>query len=269
MIEGTVLLLVVTTLVFGGLAIWRLATGRPRHRLEFAFRTFVLGTTAAALVAATAWTLINARTLQLFGGIVPRVGTSLPVVALTFDDGPSPQSTEQVLAILREQGVRATFFVTGQAVERHMEAARRIVEEGHELGNHSYSHQRMILKSHDFIAREIEVTDHLIRTAGYEGDIHFRPPYSKKLLLLPYYLQRTERLSITFDIEPESNDDSVPDADAIIDRVAAQTRPGSIILMHIMSSTGIESREAIPGIIQRLRERSYSFVTVSQLLALR
>jgi peptidoglycan/xylan/chitin deacetylase (PgdA/CDA1 family) len=87
------------------------------------------------------------RTFQLLGGMVPRINTSLPVVALTFDDGPSRQFTEEVLSILREQDIRAIFFVTGQAVEDNMEAAQRIAEQGHELGNRSYSHQRMVLRS--------------------------------------------------------------------------------------------------------------------------
>jgi peptidoglycan/xylan/chitin deacetylase (PgdA/CDA1 family) len=117
-----------------------------------------------------------------------------------------------------------------------MEVTQSTVEAGHELGNHSCSHQHMIPKSRGFIAREIEVTDHLIRAAGFEVDVRFSAPYSEKLLFLLYCLRTTERLNIALDVEPVSYDDSMLDAYTIIGRVAAQTRRGPIILMHVMSS---------------------------------
>jgi peptidoglycan/xylan/chitin deacetylase (PgdA/CDA1 family) len=218
---------------------------------------------------AAGWCASNSRTFQLFGGIVSRVDTSRPVVALTFDDGPSPQFTEEVLSLLEEQGIQATFFVTGQSIESNMAAAQRIVEAGHELGNHSYSHQRMILKSYGFVREEIERTDRLIRQAGYEGDIHFRCPYTKKLILLPYYLSRTGRLNISFDVEPESYGTAGADAQRMVDHVLARTRPGSIILLHVMADGGAESRKAIPDMVRGLRARGYRFVTVSELLSFR
>jgi len=269
MVEATVLILVIAAFVSGGLAVWGSTGGPPRHRLGLIQRVIVLGLLGTLLISAAAWKLSNSHTFQFFGGIVPRVSTSLPVVALTFDDGPSSQFTVEILWVLRDQKVKATFFVTGQAVEENMDAARGIVEEGHELGNHSHSHQRMVLRSYPFIQQEVEATGQLIRTAGYEGDFHFRSPYGKKLLLLPYYLNRTGRLNILFDVEPESYSDIAADADGIVEHVVANTRPGSIILLHVMAESRTESRKAIPGIIQGLREEGYSFVTVSELLALR
>jgi chitin deacetylase len=220
------------------------------------------------LIATCVWRLINSRTFQFFGGIVPRVETSAPVVALTFDDGPSPGFTSEVLSILREQDVKATFFVTGQAVEENMAAAQGIVAEGHELGNHSYSHRRMILKPYAFIQQEIERTDQLIRETGYSGDIQFRPPYGKKFILLPYYLSRTERLSIFMDVAPDSYPEVAADADKIVEYVLSKARPGSIILLHVMTESRGESRQAIPGIIQGLQDQGYRFVTMSELLAI-
>src|SRR6185369_11972081 len=99
------------------------------------------------------------------------------VVALTFDDGPIEERVDAVLPVLAASGVRATFFVTGAALAERMDLGRRLVAGGHELGNHSYSHMRMVFIRSSTVAREIESTDALIREAGHRGQIHFRPPY--------------------------------------------------------------------------------------------
>jgi len=218
------------------------------------------------LFVSVTWKLANSRTFQLFGEIVPRVETSQRVVALTFDDGPTPEAVDQVLSILRERKVKATFFLIGGALEEHPELGRRIAQEGHELGNHSYSHDRMIFKTPSFIREEIERTDQLIRNTGYQGPIQFRPPYGKKLVLLPYYLSKTHRKSIMWDIEPDSNPDLAKDANKIVAHVLSQARPGSIIILHVMYKSGAPSLNAVPGIIDGLRQRGYEFKTVSELL---
>lgn len=148
-------------------------------------RIAVVSLILAGMLAGT-YQLMNARTFQLVGRLVSRVPTSDNVVALTFDDGPQPVFTEQILAILDEVGVKATFFVTGADLEQHKAEAQQIVAAGHALGNHSFSHQRMIFVTPAFVRAEIERTDRLIREAGYSGEIYFRPPYGKKLVALPY-----------------------------------------------------------------------------------
>lgn len=232
-------------------------------------RVAIIGSIAVAIVMlfSLAWKLINSRTFQLSGEIVSRVETSERVVALTFDDGPTPDATTKVLSILRERGVRATFFVIGGELERNPELGQRIVQEGHELGNHSYSHERMVLKTPSFIRDEIERTDQLIRNTGYPGSIHFRPPYGKKFILLPYYLSKTHRKSIMWDIEPDSNQDVAQDADKIVAHVLSHTQPGSIILLHVMYKSGAPSLRAVPGIIDGLRQQGYVFKTVSDLIS--
>lgn len=234
-------------------------------------RVAIIGSICVAIVlfVAVTWKLINSRTFQLFGEIVPRVETSERIVALTFDDGPTPEATTQILSVLRERGVKATFFVIGGELEQHPELGQRIAQEGHELGNHSYSHERMILKTPSFIRDEIERADQLIRNTGYQGSIHFRPPYGKKFLLLPYYLSRTHRKSIMWDVEPDSDAEVARDADKVVDYVLAQTRPGSIILLHVMYKSGGPSRNAVPKIIDGLRQKGYEFKTVSELLSKR
>jgi peptidoglycan/xylan/chitin deacetylase (PgdA/CDA1 family) len=217
--------------------------------------------------AAALWQLSKSRTFQFFGRIVPRVETPQPLVALTFDDGPTREGTAEVLRILGERGVRATFFVTGGELERNPDAARDLVAAGHELGNHSYSHERMVFVTPSYVRREVERTDELIRAAGYAGPIHFRPPYGKKLLALPLYLSRHDRKTITWDVEPDSELAADADAAAIARHVLNRTRPGSIILLHVMYPSRAETMKAVPLIVEGLAREGYRFVTVSELLA--
>ena len=214
---------------------------------------------------AALWQLSKSRTFQLFGRIVPRVETRRRLAALTFDDGPTRGRTAEVLRLLRERGVRATFFVTGGELERDMDAGRELVAAGHELGNHSYSHERMVFVTPSYVRREVERTDELIRAAGHAGEIYFRPPYGKKLLALPLYLSRHGRTTVTWDVEPDSDPDA--HAGVIMRRALSRVRPGSIILLHVMYPGRAETMRAVPFIVEGLKREGYSFVTVSELLA--
>jgi peptidoglycan-N-acetylglucosamine deacetylase len=155
------------------------AFGSGRMMLRRRTRIALTGATVLAVVGlllAGSWRLHKSRSVQLFGELVARVDTEERVVALTFDDGPSAPHTDSILDLLRDAGVPATFFVTGSALERFPGTAQRMAAEGHELGNHSYSHDVMVLRSQRTIRREVETTDSLIRMVGGSGRIHFRPP---------------------------------------------------------------------------------------------
>ena len=208
----------------------------------------------------------KSRTVQSFGSIIARVETAKLVVALTFDDGPSVRYTQSVLAILRERGVKATFFLTGKETEENLPQARMIVGDGHQVGNHSYTHSNMMFMGSARITEEIERTDAAIRTAGYKGEIMFRPPFGKKLLTLPWYLSHHDRKTIMWDVEPESFPDVAEDTAAFAKHVIEQTKNGSIIIMHVMYRSREVSRQALPLIIDGLRQRGFEFVTVAQLL---
>ena len=223
---------------------------------------------AVAIIAAiaAAFQISKSRTFQFFGDIVPRINTRQKVVALTFDDGPTPGITEDVLSILDKENVKATFFVIGADLERNLEEGRKIVAAGHELGNHTYSHERMVLKTPSFIESEIGRTDQLIRQAGYQSAIHFRPPYGKKLVLLPYFLARTSRKTIMWDVEPDSYPEIAANSSKIVSHTLDKTRPGSIILLHVMYRSRGESLKAVNGIITGLKGDGYSFKTVSEML---
>ncbi|SFX22030.1 Peptidoglycan/xylan/chitin deacetylase, PgdA/CDA1 family [Thermoactinomyces sp. DSM 45891] len=218
------------------------------------------------IVAYGLFQLSKSRTYQFIGELTDRVDTNEKVVALTLDDGPT-EKTDEVLRVLKEADVKATFFVTGAELQQRPEEGNRIVQAGHELGNHSYAHTRMVLKSPNFIKNEIEKTDQLIRDAGYRGEILFRPPNGKKLLLLPYYLNQHNRKTIMWDIEPDSYTDIGSNSDKIVQHVKENVKPGSIILLHVMYKNREESLKSIKGIVESLRSQGYTFKTVSELLA--
>jgi peptidoglycan-N-acetylglucosamine deacetylase len=221
------------------------------------------------LLLALAYGLLEiskSRTFQFFGTIVPRVETSEKLVALTFDDGPTPQLTDEILRVLQEQDVKATFFLIGGELENHPEEGRKIVAAGHEIGNHSYSHTRMILVTPSFVKEEIEKTDALIRAAGYEKPAHFRPPYGKKLFALPFYLSQNDRRTVTWDVEPESSREIAENSEAIARHVLDNTNNGSIILLHVMYDPQKKSLTAVKPIIEGLKQKGFRFVTVSELM---
>ena len=221
---------------------------------------------ALALLFFAGYTISRSRTFQFFGGIVNRVDTEAKVVALTFDDGPTAR-TDKVLAELDRAQVKATFFLVGQSIEEYPEETKRIAEAGHQLANHSWSHQRMVLKFPSFISSEIEKTDAAIRDAGYQGDIQFRPPYGKKLLLLPWYLSRHSRKTILWDLEPNSIAEVDASTENIVKYVVDNSQPGSIILLHVMYDGKGNSIAAIGGIAEGLKAKGYEFVTVNELLS--
>lgn len=212
------------------------------------------------------WQLSSSRHYQLFGSLVTRVDTPHKQVALTFDDGPTPAYTETMIQLLAQYPIKATFFVTGSETEQHLQAAQKLVKAGHELGNHSYSHRRMVLKSPRFVAQEIERTDAAIRAVGWQGPILFRPPYGKRLVVLPWYLARHKRITALWDLEPDSDPQLSQSPEAMAQHVIDKAQPGSVILLHVMYPSRETSRQAVPLIIDGLKAKGFDFVTLGEML---
>ena len=210
--------------------------------------------------------VVNSSTFQLFGDYVARVDTQERVVALTFDDGPNPLHTPRVLAALDQHQVKATFFMMGRNVERYPEVAREVMRRGHEIGNHSYSHPKLVLMSPRRVREEIERTDTLLRDIGVSGEIHFRPPHAAKFIVLPYVLVQMKKLSVLGDVDPEEW--KRPSAAVMTESILRQVRPGSIIGLHDPHG----SRDA-PLLFRtssrRSTSRGYRFETVSTLVGRR
>ena len=223
------------------------------------------GVTVLALLGAAAVGLrevVNSSTFQLFGDYVARVDTNDRVVALTFDDGPDPFHTPRVLDVLDQHHVKATFFMMGRQVERYPKVAREVLRRGHEIGNHSYSHPKLILMSPGRVRDEIERTDTLLRDIGVTGEIHFRPPHASKFIVLPYVLVQMRKLSVLGDVDPKEWKQRP--AAVMTESILRQVRPGSIIGLH--DPMGAETLRTLQNILPALAAAGYRFETVSALV---
>lgn len=186
------------------------------------------------------------------------------VVALTFDDGPWPETTEQVLAILQRFEVPATFFVTGQQVEKLPQLAWRMVAEGHAIANHSWSHPMAEMDTATAI-RELDHTNRLIERVTGTRPALFRPPGGNLNTRLTTYAKQTQNAVLMWSADSEDYYVSAP---LIVDNVLRQVRPGGIVLLHDGGGNQQATVEALPQILTTLQRLGYRFVTVPELLHL-
>ncbi|MBD3231586.1 polysaccharide deacetylase family protein [Candidatus Dependentiae bacterium] len=215
--------------------------------------------------------LIIPNSPQFYGKSIRRINTKEKIVALTFDDGPNPPYTEQILDILKQHNVKATFFMVGKHIEKCPYMVKKVYQEGHEIGNHSWSHKVLICRSSKYIRKEIEQTDKLIYQLGYKGKIYFRAPKGLKFVNLPRILNSQNRHHILFDVI--SWDWCCPGANKIVRCVLKKVKSGSIILLHDgngdVNFIGTDRSQTVIAtdiIIQKLKARGYGFVTISELI---
>lgn len=194
--------------------------------------------------------------------VIWKVPTSRKVVALTFDDGPDGRITPEILEILREKEIKATFFVVGEQVEKFPELISREVAEGHEIGNHSYSHPALVNLPGNRITEELVKTEQEILKAAPKP-ILFRPPGGLTNENVLKIARDNEYSVILWSIDPV--DWRVPIAGDIVEVVVKELKPGSIILLHDASFAS-STPEALWFIIDSLKARGYEFVTVTELL---
>jgi chitin deacetylase len=185
------------------------------------------------------------------------------VIALTFDDGPSPTRTPALLALLDKHQVKATFFLVGQNIEKYPDITKEIVARGHVAANHSYSHQRMILKSPSFMTEEITKTNDLLKAAGSAHWQYFRPPNTKKLLFLPLVLKSLDMTLVTGSYDPNSQYQVPFPAEAVTQEVINNAEPGGIVFLHDGRDDSTEEFiTAVEDIIIELKAQGYTFVTI-------
>lgn len=190
-------------------------------------------------------------------------------VALTFDDAPDDVFTPKVLDILKREGVKATFFCVGNRIEKHPDVMRRIVAEGHIVGNHSYSHANLPKLSDEKFREEIRKTDRLIeRYTGYTPSF-VRAPYGNISEEQIKWLASQKRKIVGWNVD--SLDWKSLSRDEVATNVLAHVKPGAIILQHSAGGAGEDltgTVEALPEIIRKLREDGVEFVTVARLLGI-
>lgn len=251
-----------------GLA-WAGATGGLALAFGPSALTIGVPTTAAALLLVDGVARPSSSVVVPTVSRAPRCGARR--VALTFDDGPDPGWTPRIADQLDAAGVRATFFCIGQHVEAHPDVARRLVRDGHELGNHSFAHPRT-LNFRFAAAMEREVLRGEAALRAVTGDAArplYRPPVGLRNPGLARVADRLDLRVVTWSLH--SRDTFATDAATVATRVLARVRPGDIVLFHDGSDRpGADRRvtlDALPAILAGLRARDLEAVTVSALLA--
>lgn len=199
--------------------------------------------------------------------VIYKGSSSQKLAALTFDDGPDGKYTPMILDILKEKDVPATFFVMGQQVERFPKMLNRIEGEGHAIANHTWKHPDLRTKWSSDVKDEITTTQKEIKkVVGKSSDL-FRPPYGEVTKADVKLLNDLGLRNILWSVDTE--DYNGPSADEIMETVRREMSPGGILLQHNFqssSSTLDGTVEALPRIIDELREEGYEFVTVQTLL---
>jgi len=188
--------------------------------------------------------------------------TPLKVCALTFDDGPDGEYTQQVLKVLDDYGVKATFFVIGERAKKQPGIVQALARSGHEIGNHSWSHVDLTELDQAGQRSQLTKTNDVLAPLGIEPR-WFRPPFGE---FSPALLEQASALhmdTILWSADPR--DWSQPGVETISARVLRNTAPGAVILLH---ATNAQTVAALPAIIDGLRQRGYTFATLSQWRAL-
>ncbi len=179
-------------------------------------------------------------------------------VALTFDDGPNPDYTEELLDGLKEKNVKATFFLLGKEAEQYPEIVKRIHDEGHLIGNHSYDHVNLALMSETDAQKQINKTNEVLFKITGSYPEYLRPPFGNK----PQNADTaSDMVIVLWDVDPL--DWCSGSCDKVVQKVVKNTKENDIILLHDASKSSVEAALAI---IDRLQKEGYEFVTVDKLL---
>jgi len=191
--------------------------------------------------------------------------TRANLVAMTFDDGPHPTYTPALLDILKKRRIRATFYVIGQNVARYPDIVKRMVDEGHEIGNHTWRHPFLTKLGSKNVLRELDRTSDAVYRAVQRIPVTMRPPYgalSRKQRAMIH--DEREMPTILWSVDPE--DWRRPGSTVVASRIVGGARPGAIILSHDIHGATVK---AMPAALDGLIEKGYRFETVSMILGRR
>ncbi len=187
-----------------------------------------------------------------------------PYIAMTFDDGPSEKLTPKLLDLLAAHHIKATFFVIGQNAAAHPQILARMIREGHEIGNHSWSHPNLAKMSDEAVRRELRKTDDAIFAGAGVHPTLMRPPYGSITARQKRWIHDEFGYRIIlWEVDPL--DWKRPGPSVITNRIVRETHNGAIVLSHDIHAGTIA---AMPATFTALQEKGFKFVTVSELIAM-
>lgn len=187
-------------------------------------------------------------------------------IALTFDDGPHPKRTGEILDVLGEYGIKATFFQVGENVILYSDAAKRVVAEGHEIGNHTYTHPHIKNLNEDQLSEETKKCENaIIDVTGVHPKL-FRPPEGVVDAAVKTWASKSGYSVVLWSVD--TKDWAGTSSEDMVLKVQNKIKSGDIILMHDYSSKRCHTVEALKKMIPMLIDKGYEFVTVSELLGL-
>jgi peptidoglycan-N-acetylglucosamine deacetylase len=205
------------------------------------------------------------RNSRVFGPVLGALPESDHSVSLTFDDGPNPDATPRILDALGKEGVKATFFILGAYAERWPEIVRRMVSEGHQVGNHGYFHRKLHLKSPYYVRKDIGLGKRAIERAGGCSPRLFRAPHGFRSPWVTQIARSFGQRTIGWSLGVWDSD--CPGVNAIVERTVFGAKAGSIILLHDGDGYNVngdrtQTAAAVPLIVRGLRDRGFSFTTL-------
>ena len=204
-------------------------------------------------------------------GTIYRVKTRKKIVALTFDDGPSPEWTPQILDELKGANIRATFFMIGHHVKKYPAIARRVAQEGHVIGNHGYAHSVIFYYTPEELEEEIKYTEHIIKEVTGQTTRYYRPPKAWMRQSLKAEIKSLGYETVLWSLN--SKDWVTFNHRYMAKYLTMRVRSGDIILFHdsgnVLSTEGGDRSQTVAAIAllaRRLRKRGFEFVDIEELI---
>ena len=244
--------------------------GAANMKRAFNIRRFacIAAATAAVLIQCALCFAEDGGEKDLKKDVVVANRSAGKYVVLTFDDGPHPQYTSKILDILKKYNAKATFFVIGKNAEQYPDLVKREFSEGHEIGNHTYSHPEMKKISCSDIIEEIEKTQGIVENIIGKKPVLFRSPGGYLDDDIIKTIESNDCTPVLWSWRQDTRDWSRPPVSSVVHTVLDNLQDGDIILFHDYNQKGSPTPDALKVIIPELIERGYSFVTVSELMAM-
>lgn len=246
-----------------GLALARCGATNPTALAHLTSSSGILAGRVDEYLAQIAQSQAVEQRLIAAGRVLERGPAQRQEVALTFDDGPHPVLTPQILEILRRYAVPASFFCVGLNAQAYPKIVARAADEGHQVANHTWSHPFLPDLTRDELLCQVDATNQALTEAAGGSNTLVRPPYGARTPELLGWLAEAGMTTVLWDVD--ATDWAAPGTDVVVDNVATGVTSGSVVLMHDGGGDRTQTVEALPRILEDLLARGYRPVTVAQL----